>query len=159
MNESAFPQCLSLVRFHEMLRDGTLGDDEVHALATNRRLRAQYTAFRGCDGAFQEMLQAAEEANEHHHNHHHHHHQDAESDDEQRASTHEAKYIGYMHCVGTTLCPSALREWYGCLEAVRDGKVPAEACQPVKSMLERCLRAESDAMFRATQDHVFRSTK
>ncbi|KAJ0397069.1 hypothetical protein P43SY_005300 [Pythium insidiosum] len=143
----------------QMLRDGTFRDEEVRALATNRRLRAQYTAFRGCDGAFQEMLEAAEEANEHHHHHHHHQHQQpSQSEEEQRANTHEAKYIGYMHCVGTTLCPSALREWYSCLEAARDGKVPVEDCVPVKSMLERCLRAESDAMFRATQDHVFRSS-
>ncbi|TMW63578.1 hypothetical protein Poli38472_002519 [Pythium oligandrum] len=155
-NESTYPQCLSLIRFHEMLQDGTLGAKEVQSLLMDRRIHGEYVALRQCDAAFQDMVALG--AQKKRGGVHQHQHAAQNENIPEGMTPEEAKYITYVHCASTALCPSSVREWYACLEDVREGKRPVEDCKAVKSMLERCLRAETDHLFRASQGHVFRSS-
>jgi hypothetical protein len=151
-----------------MAQEGTFSEKELRAVATDRKVAGEYAALRQCDAAFKEMIDAGQEmqrqlqqqqSKKRGHSHGHQGESAAGDGGAEGMAANEVKYVGYVDCVSSALCPASLKEWYSCLEQAKAGERPVESCEVVKHMLERCLRAETDALFRASQAHVFRSTQ
>lgn len=123
-----------------MIQNGTLDEQAQIALVTDKRHRAQYEGLRRCDGAFQALLSVGNPQT---------------GSDGAPAKAPEVLYAEYMHCVSTTLCPSALHEWYACVKQVRDQEKTFDDCAQAKRLLERCLRGETQTLLRASQPTVF----
>lgn len=121
-----------------MIRNGTLDEDAQLALVTDKRNNPLYQGIRSCDGAFQALLSIG----------------DPQKDGAPQKAP-EVLYAEYMHCVSTTLCPSALHEWYSCVQQVRDNQKTFDECTMAKKLLERCLRGETQSLLRASQPSVF----
>lgn len=125
-----------------MLLNGTIDEHAQIALVLDRRHRAQYEGLRRCDDAFRALVSIGDP-------------QQQQGADGAAPKAPEVLYTEYLHCASTTLCPSALHEWYACVAQVRDGKKEFEDCAQSKRLLERCLRGEAATLLRGSQPDVF----
>ncbi|TYZ60985.1 hypothetical protein PybrP1_005340 [[Pythium] brassicae (nom. inval.)] len=146
-NNDGLPQCMPLMRLHELLLNGTLGEQAQHALEHDKRHSAQYEALRRCDGAFR-ALEAASDPQQQQQ-------AAADGDGSEAPKTPEALYAEYVQCTSSALCPSALHEWRACAQQPRGDLQALERCAVAKRLLERCLRGEARSLLRASQPDVF----
>uniref|UniRef100_A0AAV1UGR1 COX assembly mitochondrial protein n=1 Tax=Peronospora matthiolae TaxID=2874970 RepID=A0AAV1UGR1_9STRA len=153
MTDASLPQCMSTVRFHEMLLDDTLGEREVLALETDRRLGGKYRALRSCDEAFHAMLDVDTPIGKPPTIHQ----EDAtDSDARPQKKRPQLIYAEYMSCAGRALCEQSLLQWAACVQSVREQKKEIRECAMAKRMLERCLRGETEELLKISQPQVFR---
>ncbi|KAF4323398.1 hypothetical protein BBO99_00003150 [Phytophthora kernoviae] len=144
MNDPNLPQCLSTVRLHGMLLDGTLGERAVHALETDLRLGWKYRNFRSCDDAFRALLGTGQRQG------------DATDADQAPEKPPQLLYAEYLYCTSGVLCEKPLQEWSACVKSLQNGQKEIEECAPTKRLLERCLRGKTEELLRASQPQVFR---
>lgn len=135
-----------------MLLDGTLGEHEVLALQTDRRLHRKYQALRSCDEAFHAMMDAAKSGGKL---------TSTNQEDATPLNTRPQKqpqliYAEYMGCVGRALCEQSLLQWGACVQSVREQQKEIGDCAMAKRLLERCLRGKTEELLRASQPQVFR---
>ncbi|CAH0479652.1 unnamed protein product [Peronospora belbahrii] len=147
MNDAILPQCMSTMRLHEMLLDGTLGESEDHALMTDRRLSGKYQGLRSCDKAFNALLNTDK--------------LNANLDDSSStgATSHKPSqvlYAEYLNCVSRALCKRPLLEWVGCRQSAQKQQQDIRRCERATRMLERCLRGKTEELLKASQPQVFR---
>lgn len=136
-----------------MLVEKKIGDKEVLGIARDKRLRDGYIALRNCDGMLQKLVTQAKQEQDHSTNGN----VSVEIENlPEGVTSAEMTYLAYLNCVSTALCPSALDEYKVCLQQARDGTRSLKSCKLNQSMLERCLSAETNQMFRASQHEVFR---
>jgi hypothetical protein len=138
----------------QMALDGTLSPEALHAAASDSRVGGQYAALRSCDGAFRAMLSVAQQQQQGYRRHQHEQEQDEDAA-ETRTADPRALYTQYLHCAGSAVCEPALRSWYACLREARDKKTAFAECKTTRKLLERCMRAKTEDLLRASQPDVF----
>ncbi|POM57463.1 Hypothetical protein PHPALM_38022 [Phytophthora palmivora] len=126
-----------------MLLDGTLGEREVRALETDRRLSAKYRGLRSCDEQFYAMINMSKTV------------AGTDSDSAPQKPPQQL-YAEYASCVSGSLCEKPLLEWTACINLVQTQKKDIGQCALAKRMLERCLRSKSEELLKASQPQVFR---
>ncbi|KAG7398767.1 hypothetical protein PHYBOEH_010510 [Phytophthora boehmeriae] len=144
MNDPNLPQCLSTVRLHEMLLDGTLGEREVRALEMDLRLGWKYRSFRSCDDAFRALVGLSQRQG------------DATDTDQAPEKPPQLLYAEYLYCTSGVLCEKSLQEWGACVKSLQTGEKEIGECAQAKRLLERCLRGKTEELLRASQPQVFR---
>ncbi|DBA01003.1 TPA: hypothetical protein N0F65_006264 [Lagenidium giganteum] len=138
--ECGFPQCNSLLRFHELILEGKV---DTEALEANHRVSNQYKALRQCDGTFRRLF--GQEENE-----------------EADGKSHEEKYMEHMYCVSSATCAPALKEWTWCLQQATSNptnQALLEDCDQKRRLLDRCLKTETQIMVQASVPNVFQASR
>uniref|UniRef100_M4BDM9 Uncharacterized protein n=1 Tax=Hyaloperonospora arabidopsidis (strain Emoy2) TaxID=559515 RepID=M4BDM9_HYAAE len=145
--------CLPLLFCIQMLLDDTLGEREVLALETDRRLGGKYQALRSCDEAFHAMLDVNKPIGKPPTTN-----QDGTTDSDARPQKKwpQLIYAEYMSCAGRALCEQSLLQWGACVQSVREQQKEIRECAMAKRMLERCLRGKTEELLKASQPQVFR---
>lgn len=124
------------------MREGSLDPQAVDAAARDAKLGAQFQRFLGCGEAFERMVEAAGAT--------------PAGRAAAQAQDPRALYTQYLHCVGGAVCEQALQGWYACLRGAPDKRKAFADCKRTRRMLERCLRAKTEDLLRASQPDVFR---
>ncbi|ETL43624.1 hypothetical protein, variant, partial [Phytophthora nicotianae] len=145
VEDIAPPQCLSTVRLHEMLLDGTIGERGVLALESDRRLSGKYRGLRSCDEQFTALVNGDSASS-----------QDGPKDTDAAPKPPQMLYGEYLNCTGTALCEEPILEWKACISSVLAGQKHIRDCAQTKRHLERCMRSKSEELLRASQPQVFR---
>lgn len=138
-----------------MALDGSLPPEALDAAASDSRVGRQYAALRSCDSAFRSMLSVAQQQQQQRQGSRRHEREQDEDAAEAPAADPRALYTQYLHCAGSALCEPALRSWYACLREARDKKTAFAECKTTRRLLERCMRAETEDLLRASQPDVF----
>lgn len=144
-----FSYTVYLTRSHDiqMLLDGTLGEREVRALETDRRLSGKYRGLRTCDGAFNAMLNVGmPRANQ----------KDAIGTDAAPQKPPQLLYAEYLYCASGALCEKPLLEWGACVASLETQQKEIGHCAQTKRLLERCLRGKTEELLKTSQPQVFR---
>ncbi|KAG4060885.1 hypothetical protein PC123_g4235 [Phytophthora cactorum] len=145
VEDIAPPQCLSTVRLHEMLLNGTIGEDGVLALESDRRLGDKYRGLRSCDEQFNALVNGDKAAS-----------QEGSKDTDTVPKPPQMVYTEYLNCTGTALCEKPLLELKSCINSVLAGHRNIGDCAQTKRLLERCMRSKSEELLQASQPQVFR---
>ncbi|KAG2789358.1 hypothetical protein PC129_g809 [Phytophthora cactorum] len=145
VEDIAPPQCLSTVRLHEMLLNGTIGEDGVLALESDRRLGDKYRGLRSCDEQFNALVNGDKSAS-----------QEGSKDTDTVPKPPQMVYTEYLNCTGTALCEKPLLELKSCINSVLAGHRNIGDCAQTKRLLERCMRSKSEELLQASQPQVFR---
>ncbi|KAF1775745.1 Peptidase M14, carboxypeptidase A [Phytophthora cactorum] len=140
VEDIAPPQCLST-----MLLNGTIGEDGVLALESDRRLGDKYRGLRSCDEQFNALVNGDKSAS-----------QEGSKDTDTVPKPPQMVYTEYLNCTGTALCEKPLLELKSCINSVLAGHRNIGDCAQTKRLLERCMRSKSEELLQASQPQVFR---
>ncbi|KAG6976221.1 hypothetical protein JG688_00001565 [Phytophthora aleatoria] len=129
----------------DMLLNGTIGEDGVLALESDRRLGDKYRGLRSCDEQFNALVNGDKAAS-----------QEGSKDTDTVPKPPQMVYTEYLNCTGTALCEKPLLELKSCINSVLTGHKNIGDCAQTKRLLERCMRSKSEELLQASQPQVFR---